>query len=86
LKVHKGIAKWTAHLKNSSFKFGVDVEPTDFNTDEKSLEIDLSGKYRPNHEEIIGNAGLKFGSPKLGPLRLWLEVSLFVYLTNDMIP
>jgi len=45
LKVHRDMYTFIGQLKNRSFKFGATVEPKDFNTDEKSLELKHDSKY-----------------------------------------
>jgi hypothetical protein len=74
LKVHKDIYTWVANLKNNAFKFEVSAEPKDFNNDEKSLELKHESKYKPGEELYTAEQSIKFGSPTLGPLRLWLDL------------
>jgi hypothetical protein len=80
LKIHRDIYTWIANIKNRSFKFEVKAEPKDFNNDEKTLELKHESKYETDSEVYSTEQSIKFGSPRLGPLRLWLDVSLFAQL------
>jgi len=59
------------HFGNSFMAWRLHVQPTDFNKDDKVLEIKHDSKFKPQTSYFSTHNGVKFGSPKVGPLRFW---------------
>jgi len=56
-------------------KYSLHYVPKDFNTEEKTLELKHQSKFKPSLGFFETTQTLKFGSPKLGPLRLWTTLA-----------
>jgi len=50
-------------------------EPKAVNVDDKVLELKHESKYKPKSELYETVNKVKFGTHKLGPLRLWLNAA-----------
>jgi len=76
LKVVRDIFEWSAKLKNDYMKVGVSAEPEGWNGVDKNLKLEHDSKFTPESSLYEGTGTLHWGSPKLGPLRIWLTVSV----------
>lgn len=73
-------------LGNSAFNYEIGYKPADWNTEEKSLALKHASKYEPATGKLESTESLKFGSPQLGPVRVWTTVSIFprpIFLLNE---
>jgi len=81
LKVAKDIYEGTVRLSNEKFSFNIQAEPEKLNNADTSLKVEHSSTYKPHDDLYKGWASLHYGSPKLGPLKIWLNVAF--KWTND---
>jgi len=51
--------------------FEIGAKPAAYNTDDTTLSAKHSSKYEPTTGKYEATLGIKYGSPMVGPLRLW---------------
>ena len=63
-------------LGNTIFNYEIGYKPTDFNNEEKTLQLKHVAKYDTSSTKLENTETVKFGFPQVGPIRPWLTVSL----------
>jgi hypothetical protein len=76
LKYNYDMFTTKAKLGNESLYYEVGVKPKDLKTDDMALAGKHSLKYEPVKGKFETTNGVKYGSPRVGPLRFWPTVSL----------
>lgn len=61
---------------NTAFNFEIGYKPADFNNADKSLQLKHSTEFEPSSGKLSHTEAFKFGLTKVGPLGLWLTVSI----------
>ena len=64
-------------LGNKAFEYELGYEPNDFNTQDKTLQLNHQTKFKPESDKYESTESVSFGSPELGPARFWGTVSIY---------
>lgn len=68
-------------LGNSFFNWSAHYVPKEYNNEEKTLELKHKSHFKPGTHFFNTIQSLRFGSPKVGPLRFFLDLG-FQWNTN----
>jgi len=60
-----------AKIGNQHLHYGIGVEPKELNTSDTTLSVKHAVKYEPITGTFETTNGMKYGSPSIGPARLW---------------
>lgn len=70
-----------AKLGNDYLHYEIGVKPKDLNTVDQAFSAKHSSKYEPSTGRFETSNGIKYGSPRVGPVRFWPTVSTLSFLS-----
>lgn len=59
---------------NEALNYEVSIKPKDYNTDDTSLSAKHASKFIPATGKFETTNGIKYGSPRVGPVRFWTSL------------
>jgi len=69
--------KLVLYASSKELKVEASHKPEKFNSIDKFLEVKDEAVYKPETNVFENTSSIRFGSPKLGPLRVWFNGQYF---------